>query len=160
MSSAQTYDNIKISSWHNILFNRGHSSTVSPLTRPSFTISRCVPLLHHVVKCALGDGTALHAHSSYIDCLPYTCYTSYMTITITMTSKGQFTLPAEVRKAMALQKRGDKLMLDFSPASQQVVFSRPVSFADIQANAKRYIKPGTTPLTDVDALYNTREAQR
>jgi bifunctional DNA-binding transcriptional regulator/antitoxin component of YhaV-PrlF toxin-antitoxin module len=83
-----------------------------------------------------------------------------MTITITMTSKGQITLPAEVRKAMALQMRGDKLLLDFSPASQQVVLSRPVSFADIQANAKRYIKPGTAPLTDVDALYNTREARR
>jgi bifunctional DNA-binding transcriptional regulator/antitoxin component of YhaV-PrlF toxin-antitoxin module len=77
-----------------------------------------------------------------------------------MTSKGQFTLPAEVRKAMALQKRGDKLTLDFRPTSQQVVLSKPASFADIQTNAKRYIKPGTTPLSDVDALYNTRAARR
>jgi bifunctional DNA-binding transcriptional regulator/antitoxin component of YhaV-PrlF toxin-antitoxin module len=80
-----------------------------------------------------------------------------MTITITMTSKGQFTLPAGVRKAMALHKRGDKLVLDFSPASRQVVLSKPVSFEDIQAKAKRYITPGTKPLTDVDAHYNTRE---
>lgn len=80
-----------------------------------------------------------------------------MAITITMTSKGQITLPANVRRAMALHKRGDKLILDFSPAAQQVVLTKPVSFADIQARAKQYIKPGTTPLTDVDAFYNTRE---
>ena len=74
-----------------------------------------------------------------------------------MTSKGQFTLPAGVRRAMALHKQGDKLVLDFSPASQQVVLSKPVSFEDIQAKAKTYINPGTKPLANVDALYNTRE---
>jgi bifunctional DNA-binding transcriptional regulator/antitoxin component of YhaV-PrlF toxin-antitoxin module len=82
-----------------------------------------------------------------------------MSITITMTSKGQFTLPAGVRKAMMLRKQGDKLMLDFSSASQQVVLSKPVSFEDIQAKAKSYIKPGTTPLADVDVLYNARKTR-
>ena len=80
-----------------------------------------------------------------------------MTTTITMTSKGQFTLPAHVRRALALQRPGDKLMLDFRPDSQQVVLSRPVSVDDIRARAKRYITPSTTPLTDVDAFYNARE---
>lgn len=83
-----------------------------------------------------------------------------MTITITMTSKGQFTLPARVRKALALQHKGAKLTLDFNPDGQRVVLSKPVSFADIQAKAQKYIKPGTPPLTDVDALFNTREARR
>ena len=83
-----------------------------------------------------------------------------MTITITMTSKGQFTLPAGVRKAMALHQKGDKLTLDFRPASQQILLSKPISFADIQARAKRYLRPGIAPLVDVDALYNTREARR
>lgn len=80
-----------------------------------------------------------------------------MSLTITMTSKGQITLPAQVRRAMALHTRGDKLMLDFSPASQQVVLSKPVSFADIQAKARQYMKPGTTPLMEADAFYNARE---
>jgi bifunctional DNA-binding transcriptional regulator/antitoxin component of YhaV-PrlF toxin-antitoxin module len=83
-----------------------------------------------------------------------------MTTNITMTSKGQFTLPAGVRKAMALQKQGDKLTLDFRPTSKEIVLSKPMSFEDIQAKAKTYITAGTTPLTDVDALYNTREARR
>jgi bifunctional DNA-binding transcriptional regulator/antitoxin component of YhaV-PrlF toxin-antitoxin module len=94
-----------------------------------------------------------------IDIICYACHHSYMSITITMTSKGQFTLPANVRRAMALQKRGDKLTLEFSPASQQVVLSKPVSFEDIQAKASIYIKPGMEPLRDADALYNTREAR-
>ncbi len=77
-----------------------------------------------------------------------------------MTSKGQFTLPANVRKALALQHKGDKLTLDFKPGSKEVVLSKPRSLADIQAKAKQYIKPGTIPLTDVDAFYNTREPRR
>lgn len=95
--------------------------------------------------------------SPYLDTASYICYTSYMSITITMTSKGQFTLPANVRKAMALRKPGDKLVLDFNPTKQQAILSRPVSLEDIQAKAQTYIKPGTKPLLDVDALYNTRE---
>jgi bifunctional DNA-binding transcriptional regulator/antitoxin component of YhaV-PrlF toxin-antitoxin module len=82
-----------------------------------------------------------------------------MTITITMTSKGQFTLPASVRKAMALRKQGDKLVLNFIPANQQAILSKPVSFEDIQAKAQQYIKPNTEPLTDIDVYYNTREAR-
>ena len=80
-----------------------------------------------------------------------------MTVTITMTSKGQFTLPANVRKAMALNKPGDKLVLDFSPTKQQAILSKPVSLEAIQAKARAYVKPGTKPLPDVDALYNSRE---
>lgn len=93
----------------------------------------------------------------YLDNVYYTYYTTYMTITITMTSKGQFTLPANVRRAMALRKQGDKLVLDFNPTRQQAILSKPISFDDIQARAKTYIKPGTVPLGDVDALYDTRE---
>lgn len=80
-------------------------------------------------------------------------------ITITMTNKGQLTLPARVRKALALDQRGEKLTLTFEPASQQIVLSKPVSFAEIQAKARTYVKPGTPPLIDVDALYNKREAR-
>ena len=56
-----------------------------------------------------------------------------MPITITMTSKGQITLPARIRKAMALNQRGDKLILGFEPDSRQVVLTKPMSFVEIQA---------------------------
>lgn len=78
-------------------------------------------------------------------------------ITITMTSKGQFTLPASVRRAMALRNQGDKLMLDFNPVKGEAILTKPTSFADIQARAKAYIRPGTVPLGDVDTFYETRE---
>jgi bifunctional DNA-binding transcriptional regulator/antitoxin component of YhaV-PrlF toxin-antitoxin module len=74
-----------------------------------------------------------------------------------MTSKGQFTLPANVREAMKLRKQGDKLLLDFSPDEQQAILSKPVSFTDIQAKAKTYIKQGTKPLHDAKDHYETRE---
>lgn len=82
-----------------------------------------------------------------------------MTITITMTSKGQFTLPTSVRKAMALNKQGDKLLLNFSPTKQQAILTKPASFTDIQARAKAYIKPGTPPLSSVTSFYETRDAR-
>jgi hypothetical protein len=33
---------------------------------------------------------------------------------------------------------------------------KSVSFADIQAEAAKYVRPGITPLQDVGALYETR----
>jgi len=80
-----------------------------------------------------------------------------MTILITVTSKGQFTLPVSVRRAMFLREQGDKLVLDFSPSKQQATLSKPISFDEIQARARTYIKPGTVPLRSADALYEMRE---
>jgi bifunctional DNA-binding transcriptional regulator/antitoxin component of YhaV-PrlF toxin-antitoxin module len=80
-----------------------------------------------------------------------------MTITIAMTSNGQFTLPVEVRRALTLDEKGDKLTLDFNPAKQQAILSKPISIEDIQKRAKKYIKPGTKPVTDASAFFETRE---
>ena len=80
-----------------------------------------------------------------------------MTVAITMTSKGQFTLPASVRKAMVLRNNGDKLILDFDPAKNQVILSKTPSFDDIQTRARSYVKRGTQPLVDAHALYEMRE---
>lgn len=111
-----------------------------------------------------GGGTEILSYSYficivYLDTYSYVYYAHYMTITITMTSKGQFTLPAHVRKAMALREQGDKLLLEFSATTHQAVLTKPTSFTDIQKKATAYIKPGTPPLADVGTLYETREAR-
>ena len=71
--------------------------------------------------------------------------------TITMTSKGTFTLPAEIRKKIGVNKLGDKLNIEFNEKTNQVVISKPTSLDDIQKYTSKYIKK--EPLIGVDKFY-------
>lgn len=75
---------------------------------------------------------------------------------ITVTSKGQVTLPAAIRRQLGVGK-GSVLEVDFSEASKRLVVTKPVSFAELRQRSARYFKSGTKPILDVDAFYNTRE---
>lgn len=55
-----------------------------------------------------------------------------MKTTITMTSKGQFTLPAEVRKELNLKSNGDELQLEFDSTDRTVRLSKPITFSEVQ----------------------------
>ncbi len=79
-----------------------------------------------------------------------------MKTSITITSKGQVTLPAYVRRQMGVAD-GGVLQIDFNEHQQRLVVTKPVSFEDIQAEAARYVKPGTKPLKDASGFYNARE---
>ena len=48
----------------------------------------------------------------------YHPYMNEIDIPITMTSKGTFTLPAQVRKDFGLNKKGDRLMLRYRPGNR------------------------------------------
>lgn len=56
-----------------------------------------------------------------------------MTQIISMTSKGQFTLPIDVRHRLGLNKIGDTLQLKFNPQDNTVTLTKPVNLSDIQA---------------------------
>lgn len=77
--------------------------------------------------------------------------------TITMTSKGQFTLPIELRRQFGLTKAGDTLKVKPSANLDELILRRPPSFEEIQAKARRFMKPGIPPLLDPRAFYDTRE---
>ena len=49
-----------------------------------------------------------------------------------MTSKGQFTLPAAVRKALALNATGDTLQLEFDATDRTIYLTKPVTLAELQ----------------------------
>ena len=71
--------------------------------------------------------------------------------TITMTSKGTFTLPVEIRKKIGVNKLGDKLNIEFNEKTNQVVITKPISIDDIQKYTAKYIKK--SPLKNVDKFY-------
>jgi len=73
--------------------------------------------------------------------------------TITITSKGQTTLPAAVRRKLGLDKAGGILRINFDERKGELVISKPASITELSSKISRHIKPGTKPITDVNAYY-------
>jgi AbrB family looped-hinge helix DNA binding protein len=72
---------------------------------------------------------------------------------ITITRKGQTTIPAAMRRRLGIPKEGGKLVISFNERKGEITISRPVSAAALSAKFSKYIKLGIKPLTDVDAYY-------
>lgn len=73
--------------------------------------------------------------------------------TITITSKGQTTLPAAIRHKLGIDESGGVLQIDFNEQKGEVVIKKPVSIAELSERLSRYIKPGTEPVKNVDEYY-------
>jgi bifunctional DNA-binding transcriptional regulator/antitoxin component of YhaV-PrlF toxin-antitoxin module len=71
-----------------------------------------------------------------------------MKTSITMTSKGQFTLPASVRKELGLKATGDTLQLEFDNRHKTVRLSKPVAFAELQKFVQTRAKHPDAPLPE------------
>ncbi|HWZ65720.1 MAG TPA: AbrB/MazE/SpoVT family DNA-binding domain-containing protein [Patescibacteria group bacterium] len=71
---------------------------------------------------------------------------------ITLSSKGQLTLPVEVRRKLRIQT-GDKLLLKLDQAAQTATLAKPVGIEELSTRLTSYIKPGAKPVTDVDEYY-------
>lgn len=72
--------------------------------------------------------------------------------TATITSQGQITIPAEVRRALGLRP-GDKLNVDYHTGMKQVQLSKPMSLEEITDFAMRHIDPNAKPVHNVDKYY-------
>ena len=73
--------------------------------------------------------------------------------TITVTSKGQTTIPAPIRSKLGLGKNGGVLKMSFNESKDELIISKPLSIDDLSNKLSGYIKPDTKPLVDVDAYY-------
>ncbi len=72
---------------------------------------------------------------------------------ITITSKGQTTIPAKLRHKLGIGSKGGVLSVTFNERKNEIVISKPVNARELNARFTSFIKPGTMPLTDVDAYY-------
>lgn len=72
---------------------------------------------------------------------------------ITVTSKGQTTLPVQVRRQLGLDKKGGVLQIQFNESRGELIISKAPSLNELSNKISSYIKPGTTPLTDVGEYY-------
>lgn len=72
---------------------------------------------------------------------------------ITITRKGQTTLPASIRRKLGIGANGGTLELRFDEKKGEVTISKPVSISELSNKITSYLKPGIEPLTDVDTFY-------
>ena len=76
-----------------------------------------------------------------------------MKSTITITRKGQTTLPATVRHKLGLGKAGGILQMSFDERRGELIISKPVSVDDLSKKLSKHIRAGTEPLVNVDEYY-------
>lgn len=76
-----------------------------------------------------------------------------MKTTLTITSKGQTTIPAPIRRKFGLAKAGGVLQMNFDEDKDELIISRPLSVDELSKKLSGYIKSDTEPLTEVDAFY-------
>jgi bifunctional DNA-binding transcriptional regulator/antitoxin component of YhaV-PrlF toxin-antitoxin module len=76
-----------------------------------------------------------------------------MTTSITITSKGQTTIPVEIRRKLGLDPTGGVLNVVFDEEKSQMVVTRPMNIEDLSKIFSKFIKPGTKPLLNVDEYY-------
>ena len=72
---------------------------------------------------------------------------------ITITSKGQTTIPADLRHKLGLDKSGGVLRIDFNERKGELIISKPVGVVELSERISRHIKPGTPPVDKVDEYY-------
>jgi len=76
--------------------------------------------------------------------------------TITMTTKGTFTLPAALRAKMGVSTHGDKLQIEYDEVKQQLIIKKPVSLEKIQKDLASYTVK-VQPLQDASGFYAARK---
>jgi AbrB family looped-hinge helix DNA binding protein len=72
---------------------------------------------------------------------------------ITVTSKGQTTIPAPIRNKLGLGRNGGVLKMSFNEDRDELIISKSLSIDELSDKLSGYIKFDTKPLTDVDAYY-------
>lgn len=63
-----------------------------------------------------------------------------MSYNVTITSKGQLTLPVKIRKALGIDDTHRTLSLRFDEETQKVTLEKPVSFAEIRAYVQKHAR--------------------
>lgn len=83
-----------------------------------------------------------------------------MDLTITVTRKGQTTLPVAVRRRLGLADSGGVLRAHLNEDTGELILTKPPNITDLSERVSRHIKPGTPPLLDVDEFYQSQRGSR
>jgi len=79
---------------------------------------------------------------------------------LTITSKGQTTIPAPIRRKLGVGAKGGVLDIHFDEAKGELIIAKPLSLDELSNKLSSYIKPGIKPLENVDAYYQANRESR
>lgn len=72
--------------------------------------------------------------------------------TVTITSQGQITLPASIRRALNLHS-SDKLEVSVNPHTHEISLRKPMTLDEITMYAQKHIDPRSKPVLNADEYY-------
>ncbi len=73
--------------------------------------------------------------------------------TITLTSQGQITIPAEVRRALDLEK-SDQLAVSYDLDNQEIILTKQMGLTELTEFAMSKVDPKAKPVKNVSDYYN------
>lgn len=76
---------------------------------------------------------------------------------VSLSSKGQLTLPASIRASLGLQQ-GDRLEVSVDEGNGSITVSPVMDIEELSARVSSYAKK-RVPVTDVDAYYQQHRAE-
>lgn len=79
--------------------------------------------------------------------------------TITMTSKGQITIPVEAQRSLGLRP-GDKLVSSFDPETRAITLTKPMTVDEFVAFVNKIPRKKVKPLLNVDEYYQQNRKPR
>jgi bifunctional DNA-binding transcriptional regulator/antitoxin component of YhaV-PrlF toxin-antitoxin module len=79
-----------------------------------------------------------------------------MDTTITVTSKGQTTLPVAIRRRLGLANTGGVLNAHLDESSGELILTKPPNITELSERISGHIKAGTPPLLDADEFYQSQ----
>lgn len=71
-----------------------------------------------------------------------------MNTTIKMTSKGQFTMPVAMRRALNLKEKGDRIVVNFDKRTQRYYIDKPLSLTEINKLNQAVLAKSPQSLSD------------
>jgi AbrB family looped-hinge helix DNA binding protein len=77
----------------------------------------------------------------------------HMRNTLTITSRGQTTLPADIRQKLGVPRAGGTLDITYDEQRGQVIITKSLDIDELSTRLSAYVKPNTKPVLNVDEYY-------
>lgn len=81
-----------------------------------------------------------------------------MKTTLTVTRKGQTTIPIDIRRRLGLGPEGGALVVDFDETKSEISIKRPETLEELSDRLTKLIKPGIKPLQNVSEWVESNRA--
>lgn len=72
---------------------------------------------------------------------------------LTITSKGQTTIPVAMRRSLGITNKGGVLFVDLDENKGKAVITKPLTPEELSERVSQNIKKGTKPVLDVGVYY-------